>query len=38
MNPGASSQLNEALQNPSASYNGSLAITVYGEEARNENA
>ncbi|KAF5345081.1 hypothetical protein D9756_011161 [Leucocoprinus leucothites] len=37
INSGASSRLSDALQNPSAAYNGSSVITVYGAEARNEN-
>ncbi|KAJ3555553.1 hypothetical protein NP233_g12180 [Leucocoprinus birnbaumii] len=37
INAGASSRLNDALQNPTSTYNGSSAVTVYGAEARNEN-
>lgn len=38
VNAGASARLSDAVQNPNSSYNGSLAITVYAAEARNENA
>jgi hypothetical protein len=38
VNPNATASLNSAVSSASSAYNGSLAITVYGEEARNENA
>ncbi|KAA1474307.1 hypothetical protein DENSPDRAFT_803883 [Dentipellis sp. KUC8613] len=38
INSGASNSLNNAVASADASYNGSLAVTVYVEEARNENA
>ncbi|KAF8153412.1 hypothetical protein B0H34DRAFT_800617 [Crassisporium funariophilum] len=38
VNPDASSRLEDAINNPDPSYNGSEAITAYGEEGRNENA
>lgn len=38
VNSGASSRLSAALASPNASYDGSQAISVYGAEARNENA
>lgn len=38
INEGATARLQSSLATPSASYNGSDAITVYAEEARNENA
>ena len=38
VNEGASSRLDAAILNPDPSYNGSEAITVFGVEARNENA
>ena len=40
VNPGASSALSSALADPAGqgrTYNGSLAVTGYGEEARSEN-
>ncbi|KAG7094963.1 hypothetical protein E1B28_005764 [Marasmius oreades] len=38
INPGATNGLNLAATSADPSYNGSLAVTVYAEEARNENA
>ncbi len=38
VNAGTSSRLSQGLQSPNPSYNGSLAISVYVDEARNENA
>lgn len=38
VNAGATDRLNAALEATDSSYNGSLAITAYGVEARNENA
>ncbi|KAF8624681.1 hypothetical protein AX17_007012 [Amanita inopinata Kibby_2008] len=38
INEGASARLMSALSTPNASYDGSEAITVFGAEARNENA
>ncbi|TFY61383.1 hypothetical protein EVG20_g7085 [Dentipellis fragilis] len=38
INAGASSNLNSAATSADESYNGPLAVTVYVEEARNENA
>ncbi|KAF9558183.1 hypothetical protein CPC08DRAFT_22756 [Agrocybe pediades] len=38
INTAASSNLQDAMVFPDPSYNGSRAITVYGVEARNENA
>ncbi|TFL06621.1 hypothetical protein BDV98DRAFT_600637 [Pterulicium gracile] len=38
INPGASGNLSAALAAVNASYNGSLAITAYGNEGRNENS
>ncbi|KAK7047305.1 hypothetical protein VNI00_006536 [Paramarasmius palmivorus] len=38
INSGATEALNSALASADAAYNGSAAITVYGVEARNENA
>ncbi|KXN86481.1 Nitrosoguanidine resistance protein SNG1 [Leucoagaricus sp. SymC.cos] len=38
VNPGASTRLSTALSSPHATYDGSEAISVYGAEARNENA
>ncbi|KII92913.1 hypothetical protein PLICRDRAFT_103321 [Plicaturopsis crispa FD-325 SS-3] len=38
VNPGASTNLTNALSSSDASYNGSSAVTVYVEEARNENS
>ncbi|KAF9523174.1 hypothetical protein CPB83DRAFT_898993 [Crepidotus variabilis] len=38
INSGASSTLQDALYNPSPTYNSSAAISVYAAEARNENA
>lgn len=37
VNPGATSQLNASIENPDPTYNGSLAVTAYVAEARNEN-
>jgi hypothetical protein len=37
VNPQASSNLDTALSSVNTAYNGSLAITAYGNEARNEN-
>ncbi|KAF9478431.1 hypothetical protein BDN70DRAFT_808791 [Pholiota conissans] len=38
INVGATTNLQDAIDAPNASYNGSAAITAYGAEARNENA
>ncbi|THH18740.1 hypothetical protein EW146_g2279 [Bondarzewia mesenterica] len=38
INSNATSNLNNAVASANGSYNGSLAVTMYGEEARNENA
>ncbi|EIM83021.1 uncharacterized protein STEHIDRAFT_124335 [Stereum hirsutum FP-91666 SS1] len=38
INAGATDKLNAAASSADSSYNGSLAITVFTEEARNENA
>ena len=38
VNPGASDRLLASYANPNSSYRGLEAITVYGNEARNENA
>ena len=37
VNPGASTNLSAAIASADASYNGSLAVTAYVAEARNEN-
>ncbi|KAH8119235.1 hypothetical protein DFH11DRAFT_1563712 [Phellopilus nigrolimitatus] len=37
VNPGASNNLSAAIASADASYNGSLAVTAYAAEARNEN-
>ncbi|KAI5123660.1 hypothetical protein M0805_001690 [Coniferiporia weirii] len=37
INPGASTNLSAALASADGSYNGSLAVTAYAAEARNEN-
>ena len=37
VNPGATAKLNASITNSDSSYNGSLAVTVYTAEARNEN-
>ncbi|PPQ93065.1 hypothetical protein CVT25_011941 [Psilocybe cyanescens] len=38
VNADATSRLESSVANPNASYNGAEAITIYGNEARNENA
>ncbi|KJA21331.1 hypothetical protein HYPSUDRAFT_42197 [Hypholoma sublateritium FD-334 SS-4] len=38
INEGSTSRLNQSLNSPNPTYNGSQAITVFGVEARNENA
>ncbi|KAG5726670.1 Nitrosoguanidine resistance protein SNG1, partial [Termitomyces sp. T112] len=38
INPGASERLQASYSSPNPTYDGSDAITVYGAEARNENA
>ncbi|KAF9052135.1 hypothetical protein BJ165DRAFT_1340997 [Panaeolus papilionaceus] len=38
VNPNASARLMSAIANPDPSYDGSLAVTVYGVEARHEGA
>lgn len=38
VNPGATSMLSQAVASANSSYNGALAITVFSNEARNENA
>ncbi|KAI0036877.1 hypothetical protein K488DRAFT_75663 [Vararia minispora EC-137] len=38
VNANATNNLNQAVSSANAAYNASLAVTVYGEEARNENA
>ncbi|VDC07685.1 unnamed protein product [Peniophora sp. CBMAI 1063] len=38
INAGASANLTAAAQSADATYNGSLAVTLYGDEARNEDA
>ena len=38
VNPNATNLLNAAISSANGSYNGTLAVTVYGNEARNENA
>ena len=38
VNEGSTSRLNQSLFSPNPSYNGSQALTVFGVEARNENA
>ncbi|KAG6888299.1 hypothetical protein C0995_009298 [Termitomyces sp. Mi166 len=38
INPGASERLQASYSNPNSSYDGRDAVTVYGAEARNENA
>ena len=38
VNKGATSHLESSYTTPNASYNGSEAVTVYADEARNENA
>jgi hypothetical protein len=38
VNPGSSDRLQASYTSPNASYDGSDAITVFGNEARNENA
>lgn len=38
VNEGASNRLQTSYTTPNATYNGTEAITVYGNEARNENA
>ncbi|KAG6807451.1 hypothetical protein H0H92_007402 [Tricholoma furcatifolium] len=38
INPGSSARLQASIATPNASYNGSEAITIVGNEARNENA
>lgn len=38
VNPQATAKLNAAVSTVNASYNGSLAVTIYAIEARNENA
>ena len=38
VNAGATTALTQAVNTPNATYNGSLAVTAFGNEARNENA
>lgn len=38
VNPGASTRLTTALENPDPTYDGSQAISIFASEARNENA
>lgn len=38
VNAGASDKLDAAVAAADSSYNGSLAVTIYVEEARNENS
>jgi Protein of unknown function (DUF3533) len=38
VNPGATSTLTRAIDTANATYNSTLAVTVFGNEARNENA
>lgn len=38
VNAGASDRLKASYANPNSSYDGADAITIYADEARNENA
>ena len=38
VNPGSTEALTTAIANANSSYNGSLAVTAYAAEARNENS
>ncbi|KAF5328407.1 hypothetical protein D9619_013303 [Psilocybe cf. subviscida] len=38
VSPGASARLLASVESPDAAYNGTLAITAFGSEGRNENA
>jgi hypothetical protein len=37
INPGATNSLTQAVDSANATYNASLAVTIFGNEARNEN-